>query len=465
MREELCFLGLREAGERLRDRHLSPVELTEAFLARIERLNPILHAYVTVTAERARAEARRAETEIAAGHYRGPLHGIPVALKDVIATKGIRTTACSRRLLDFVPEADATVVRRLSEAGAVLLGKLTTFEFATGGPSTDLPFPLARNPWHLDAYTGGSSTGSGVAVAASLAMAALGTDAGGSVRLPASHCAAVGLKPSFGRISKAGIFPLTQHLDHVGALTWSAEDSAIMLGALAGSDPADPTTVDEPIPDYAAAVREAGDLKGVRVGFLNSWYERDAAGSAELVAAMNGAAEVLKSLGATVEPVELSPLDDYQGCLLVIILCEAYAIFEEDLQKRPEMFGQIFRDRIMMGAFLSASDYAQALRLRKRLTESMERVLERFDCLLGAGMLSPLWLSDIKRHAMYRGRYLTAAWNLTGHPAIALRAGFSRENLPIGLQLGGRRFDEASLLRIAHRYEQASGWLAHRPRL
>jgi aspartyl-tRNA(Asn)/glutamyl-tRNA(Gln) amidotransferase subunit A len=465
MTEELCFLGLREAGQKLRERRLSPVELTEAFLTRIRRLNPILHAYVTVTAERARAEARQAETEITAGRYRGPLHGIPVALKDVIATRGIRTTACSRRLQDFVPMADATVVRRLSEAGAVLLGKLTTFEFATGGPSTDLPFPLARNPWHLDAYTGGSSTGSGVAVAASLAMATLGTDAGGSVRLPASHCGAVGLKPSFGRISKAGIFPLTKHLDHVGTFTWSVEDAAIMLAVLAGYDPADPTTIDEPVPDYAAALRQGGGLRGVRVGFLHTWYERDAAGSPELVAAMNGAAEVLTSLGATVEPVELSPLDDYQACLLVIILCEAYAIFEEDLQKRPEMFGQIFRDRIMMGAFLSAADYAHALRLRGRLRESMERVLERCDCLLGAGMLSPLWLSDIKRHAMYRGRYLTAAWNLTGHPAIALRAGFNRENLPIGLQLGGRLLDEASLLRIAHRYEQASGWLTHRPRL
>ena len=280
MTQELCFLSLREAGERLRERKLSPVELTEAFLGRIERLNPVLHAYVTVCAERARDDALRAEDEIAAGDYRGPLHGIPIALKDVIATKGIRTTACSRRLLDFVPDADATVVRRLTDAGAVLLGKLTTFEFATGGPSTDLPFPLARNPWHLDAYTGGSSTGSGVAVAAGLAMAALGTDAGGSVRLPASHCSAVGLKPSYGRVSKAGIFPLTQHLDHVGTLTWSAEDAALMLSVLAGQDRADPTTADEPVPDYALPLKQAGDLKGLRVGVIDAWYERDAEANA-----------------------------------------------------------------------------------------------------------------------------------------------------------------------------------------
>ncbi len=463
MTQELCFLSLREAGERLRERKLSPVELTEAFLGRIERLNPVLHAYVTVCAERAREDALRAEDEIAAGDYRGPLHGIPIALKDVIATKGIRTTACSRRLLDFVPDADATVVRRLTYAGAVLLGKLTTFEFATGGPSTDLPFPLARNPWHLDAYTGGSSTGSGVAVAAGLAMAALGTDAGGSVRLPASHCSAVGLKPSYGRVSKAGIFPLTQHLDHVGTLTWSAEDAALMLSVLAGQDRADPTTAGEPVPDYALPLKQAGDLKGLRVGVIDAWYERDAEANPEVRRSMKDAVDVLKSLGAKVEPIELSPLDDYQSCLLVMILSEAYANFESDLRKTPEIFGQVFRDRIMMGAFLRASDYALALRLRQRLIVEMTTAFERCDIMMTAGMLTPLWFADIKRHAMYRGRYLTAAWNITGHPAIAVRAGFSTAGLPIGLQMAGRQFDEATLLRAAHRYEQASGWLDRRP--
>jgi aspartyl-tRNA(Asn)/glutamyl-tRNA(Gln) amidotransferase subunit A len=465
MTQELCFLSLREAGERLRRRGLSPVELTEAFLDRIESLNPILHAYITVCPERARADALRAEGEIAAGDYRGPLHGIPIGLKDVIATKGIRTTACSRRLLDFVPDADATIVRRLTEAGAVLLGKLTTFEFATGGPSTDLPFPLACNPWHLDAYTGGSSTGSGVAVAAGLAMAAIGTDAGGSVRLPASHCGAVGLKPTFGRISKAGIFPLTQHLDHVGTLTWTVEDAALMLSVSAGPDPADPTAADEPVGDYSTPLRQAGDLKGTRVGLVNAWYERDARAGVDVLALMDSAVDVLRSLGAEVEPVELSPLDDYQSCLLIMILSEAYAIFESDLAKSPELFGQVFRDRITMGAFLRASDYALALRLRQRLIAGMARAFERFDVLVTAGMLTPLWLADIKRHAMYKGRYLTAAWNITGHPAIAVRAGFSSTGLPIGLQIAGRRFDEACLLRVAHRYEQASGWLGYRPQL
>jgi aspartyl-tRNA(Asn)/glutamyl-tRNA(Gln) amidotransferase subunit A len=463
--QELCLLGVREAGDRVRERTLSPVELTEAFLRRIDRLNPILHAYITVCHDRAMADARHAEHEIAAGLNRGPLHGIPIALKDVIATKGIRTTASSRRLLGFVPEADATVVRRLSDAGAVLLGKLATFEFATGGPSTDLPFPLARNPWHLDAYTGGSSTGSGVAVAAGLAMAAIGTDAGGSVRLPASHCGAVGFKPTFGRISKAGIFPLTQHLDHVGTITWTVEDAALVLAAIAGPDPVDPASVDRPVPEYSRLLRPTGDLKGVRVGLIAAWYERDAQASWEMRAAMQSAVRLLESLGADIEPIELSPLDDYQACLLVMILSEAYAIFEADLIKTPELFGQIFRDRITMGAFLRASDYALALSLRQRLIAEMRAAFTRFDVLVTAGMLTPLWLADIERHAMYKGRYLTAAWNITGHPAIAVRIGFNSAGLPLGLQIAGRRFDEGRLLRIAHIYEQATSWLECRPTL
>ncbi len=464
MTEELCFLGLREAGDKLRQRNLSPVELTEAFLRRIDRQNPILHAYVTVCSERARADALRAEREIAAGKYRGPLHGIPIALKDIIATEGIPTTACSYRLRDFVPGADATIARRLRDAGAVLLGKLATHEFAVGGPSTDLPFPLARNPRHLNAYAGGSSTGSGVAVAASLAIAAIGTDSAGSVRLPASHCGAVGLKPTFGRISKAGIFPLTEHLDHVGSLTWSVEDAAILLGVVAGRDAADPTSADQPVPNYAVALREGGDLKGVRIGLLSAWYERDARGSPDLRASMNSAVDLLRSLGAAVEPLELSPLDDYQSCLLTMILSEAYAIFESDLIKSPELFGQIFRDRVTMGAS-AGSDYALALRLRQRLAAEMTAAFEQFDVLVTAGILTPLWLAEIKRHAMYRGRFLTGPWNITGHPAVAVRTGFSRDGLPVGLQIAGHYFGESALLRIAHCYEQASGWLERRPQL
>jgi aspartyl-tRNA(Asn)/glutamyl-tRNA(Gln) amidotransferase subunit A len=388
-----------------------------------------------------------------------------VAVKDIVATAGIRTTGNSRRLIDFVPEVDAAVMQRLTAAGAVLLGKATTFELAIGGPSTDLPFALAANPWHPDAYTGGSSSGSCVAVAAGLAMAAIGTDTGGSVRNPAAHCGVIGLKPTFGRISKAGIQPLAPQLDHVGTITWAVEDAALMLGPLAGFDPADPTSADLPVPDYAASLGTMKDLAGVKIGLIDAWYSIDPVASDDIRMAMENSAKLLIELGAEVERVELSPLADYEATLLVMILSDAFALFGPDLRDTPDLFGQIFRDRVRMGAFLRASDYALALERKENLTVEMNVRFKEFDILITAGMLSSLWLKDIPKFAMFKGRYLTAPWNVTGHPAIEVRCGVSSDGLPLGLQMAAGKFEEETLLSVAHLFERAGGWLVNRQRL
>ncbi|HTS93685.1 MAG TPA: amidase, partial [Stellaceae bacterium] len=301
------FWTIAEASAALAKRDVSPVELVEACLARIEAVDAKLHSYVLVLAEEARAAAKRAEADILRGESKGPLHGIPIALKDIYETAGIRTTGHSRIKLDHVPKRDATVTRNLAKAGTILLGKLATHEFAMGGPSFDLPFPPARNPWNPANFTGGSSSGSGAAVAAGLALGAMGSDTGGSIRLPASHCGIAGIKPSYGRVSRAGIFPLSFALDHAGPMAWTARDCAFLLQAIAGPDPRDPTAADLPVPDYAAAL--GGDLRETSVGVPRTLFAADPALDPEMRAAVETAIAELGALGARVEEVPLSPLD------------------------------------------------------------------------------------------------------------------------------------------------------------
>src|SRR5205823_10057527 len=307
-------------------------ELTESRLARIERLDGKLHSFIRVLREPALAAARRAEAEIMGGNYRGPLHGIPIGLKDIYETKGVPTTGHSKILIDHVPQQDAASVRRLTDAGAIVVGKLATHEFALGGPSFDLPWPPARNPWDLSRFTGGSSSGTGAAVAAGLVLGGTGSDTGGSIRGPAAYCGLAGIKPTYGLISRAGILPLGFSLDHAGPMAWTAEDCAILLQAMAAHDPADPGSANHPIPDYRAAL--AGDVKGLRIGLIRHFYERDNEANAATHNAIDAAAKTLEGLGCSVREVTLSPLADWAACGVTIMLSEAYAIHEANLRSR-----------------------------------------------------------------------------------------------------------------------------------
>jgi aspartyl-tRNA(Asn)/glutamyl-tRNA(Gln) amidotransferase subunit A len=442
---------------------LSPVELTQACLARIEAVDRDLNAFVLVRGDEALSEARTAEAEIAAGRRRGPLHGIPIGLKDIIETADIRTTGHSRVRLDYVPRADAVVARRLREAGVVLLGKLATHEFAFGGPSFDLPFPPARNPWNLDCMPGGSSSGSAAAVAAGLCLGALGTDTGGSVRGPAALCGIAGLKPTYGLVPRTGIFPLAFSLDHCGPMTWTAEDCAMMLGVIAGHHPSDPASRTGPVPDYTKAL--TSELRGLHIGALRHfWTEDGPRPHSEQVAAMDAAIAVLRQLGATVEDVKLSSLRDYHAVALLIMLAEGFAVHQRELLARPHEFGEIFRHRMLAGAFISSPDYVQATRLRRRLALEMDAALERQDVLLSAGAFAPAPRFDqVPKFSLFEQPNLTTPANVTGLPALAVCCGFTADGLPLSLQLIGRRWDEATVLRAGHAYEQATPWRGRRP--
>jgi aspartyl-tRNA(Asn)/glutamyl-tRNA(Gln) amidotransferase subunit A len=349
------FLTIAEAGALIGKRELSPVELTESRLSRIERLDGKLHSFIRVLREPAVAAARVAEAEIMAGKRRGPLHGIPIGLKDIYETKGVPTTGHSKILIDHVPQQDATSVRRLTDAGAIVVGKLATHEFALGGPSFDLPWPPARNPWDTSRFTGGSSSGTGAAVAAGLVLGGTGSDTGGSIRGPAAFCGLAGLKPSYGRISRAGILPLAFSLDHAGPMAWTAEDCAIMLQAMAGPDPADPASADRPVPDYRAAL--SGDVKGLRIGLIRHFYENDNPADEATRQGIAAAVKVFEDLGCSVRELRLSPLAEWAACGVMIMLSEAYAIHQATLRERFGDYGEMFRDRMALAALVSAASW------------------------------------------------------------------------------------------------------------
>jgi aspartyl-tRNA(Asn)/glutamyl-tRNA(Gln) amidotransferase subunit A len=450
-----------EAAALLKAGELSPVELTNSCLNRIDRLDFTLRAFVRVLAPQALKAAREAEAEIAAGNYRGPLHGIPIGLKDIIDVAGVPTTAHSHLLLDNIAGSDATVTRRLRDAGAVILGKLATHEFAMGGPSFDLPWPPARNPWNTMHFTGGSSSGSGAAIAAGLCLGALGTDTGGSIRLPAAFCGIAGLKPTYGRVSRAGVIPLSYSLDHVGPMTWTVEDNLLMLQVLAGADPADPASVDAPVPDYTTAL--APDLRGLRVGIVTSLMT-EAATQTEVVNAVTAAASRLGALGAIVDEAKLPSLRDFGDCGLVIMLGEAAALHGKDLRERPEKYGEILRDRLMLGALLTAADYVEATRMRRELVARFNQLMTRFDVLVTASapMTAPR-LTGVPKFMLFEAPPITMPFNVVGAPALSICCGFGVNGLPIGLQIVGRPFEEATVYRVAHAYEAATGSRSQRP--
>ena len=465
MSAELAWLGLAEAADLIRRRSLSPVELTRALIERIERLDPGINAFLRFTPEAALADARAAEGEIAAGRHRGPLHGVPYALKDIIDFAGLPTTAHSKILIDNRAAEDAFVTARLRAAGGVHLGKLSTHEFAIGGPSFDLPWPPARNPWNRDYFPGGSSSGSGAGLAAGFFAAALGTDTGGSIRNPASMCGIVGLKPTYGRVSRRGVVPLAQSLDHVGPMTRTVRDNAVLLQAIAGWDPEDPGSADEPVDDYLATI-DAG-VRGLRIGFVRHFYAEDLVADPEQIAAIEASLGVWRSAGARIEEIRLPSLQVWNAPTRVIIAAEAYAVHERWLRERPQDYGRRGRERLLQGAFLRAADYIQAQRQRSHLTRVLAEAMREVDALVTVSSCDPApRLDDDAELARRYERQARMPFNLTGYPALVIPAGFTRaDRLPLSLQLVGHPFEEATLYRVAQIYEAATGWVNQRPPL
>ena len=464
MSEELHHLTIARGSSLIRAGALSPVAWTEHLLARIAALDPVLDSFVRVTGERALAQARAAEDEIARGQYRGPLHGVPYAAKDIYDTGGIATTGGSRLGQFRVPERDASAVSRLGKAGAVLLGKLTTHEFAYGGPSFDLPRPPARNPWDARRFSGGSSSGSGAAVAAGLVPAALGSDTAGSIRQPAAFCGVAGMKPTPGLVSRAGVLPFSQSTDTCGPLAWTVEDCAIVLGALAGFDPDDPQSADAAVPDFRAALD--GDIRGTRIGVVRHFHQRDRKADPAIVRALDDALAVLAGLGAEIEDVTLSALDDFAACLWVITCAEMGAVHGAGLRARAGDFGENFRYRTVPGAAISAVDYVQAQRHRQALIAEVARAFDRFDALVTATVPTPAPLfEDVSLVSAFASRGINHAFSAAAVPALAVCCGFTNRGLPLSLTVAGRAFDDAGVLKIGHAYETACPWRERRPRI
>jgi len=435
--------------------------LTQAALDRITALDPRLHAFIRVLDAEALAAARQCDRERASGLGRGPLHGIPVALKDIIDVAGVPTTAHSRLMADHVATDDSGVAERLKAAGMVILGKLSLHEFARGAPTDELPWPNAINPWNPAHACGGSSSGAGVAVAAGLVAMAVGTDTGGSVRYPAACTGVVGLKPTYGTISRRGVFPLSFSLDHVGPVTRTVEDAALALQVLAGHDPGDPGSARLAQTDFTARLGE--DVRGRRIGVARL-YMGESGIDAETTAAVERAAQALAQLGAEVEDVVLPPRALFDAATWTLILAEGFAIHRDMLARRGADYGRTARERLSIGALVSGADVVQAQRHRRVLTEQMSAVLASYDailCATAAGVPPPL--AKVDDGPWRRTHPITAPFNLTGHPAIAVPAGFNEAGLPLSIQLVGKTFDEATLLSIAHAYEQAHDWHRKHP--
>src|ERR687887_1764309 len=460
---ELAFLTIAEASALIKARQLSPVEYVETLITRTETFDPQLHAYITPTFDLARQQAKQAEHEIAAGTYRGPLHGMPFALKDIYDTKGIRTSGHSKVCLNRIPDADATTTGKLYEAGAILMGKLATHEFAHGGPSFELPWPPARNPWHLAHFTGGSSSGSGAAVAAGLVPMALGSDTGGSIRGPASLCGVVGLMPTFGLVSRAGVIPNSYTFDHCGPLARSVEDCAIVMQAIAGFDPGDAGSIKRDIPDYRAALRK--DLRGLRIGVLRHHWEEDLPASEDVRQAMEEALHVLKSLGAEIEDCHVRSLQHYFDIKVIIAETEIFSIHQPDLIARPGDFGADFRARALPAVLFTANDYVQAMREHPRMVAEMASLYQRYDAFVTAGQGEAPRLEAHRSLAFWQRPNLFTASNVTSQPALETCNGFGTHGLPLGMQVLGRPFDEVTVLRIGHAYQQATGWHHQHPQL
>lgn len=462
----LVYASAADLAARIRARELSSADIVEDLLTRVDRCRS-LNAFITVTADVARAQARDADREIAAGRYRGPLHGIPVTLKDLIDTRGIRTTCGSRIRAEYVPSEDATVTTRLRAAGAVLLGKTALHEFAYGVTTNNPHFGATRNPWDPDRIPGGSSGGSGAAVAAGLGPVSIGTDTGGSIRIPAGLCGVVGLKPAFGRVSRYGVFPLSWSLDHVGPLTRTVEDAAHVLQAIAGPDAQDPSTLGQDRPDFTEALHRS--VTGLRVGVVGDELHREM--TDDVRGAFQEALRVLGTLGVHVEDVALPHAAEATIAQTAIIMSESASVHERWLRERPEDYGGEIRARLRRGQFFAATQYLRAQRTRALVVREVGDLLRRYAALVlpTTPCVAPLITQDtvvIENHTRdVRGALtrLTRFANFTGLPAISVPCGAGVDGMPVGLQIVGRPMDEATVLALAHAYEQATPWHGLRP--
>ena len=457
------FLSVAELSRLMEAKELSPVEVTEAYLRRIDELNFKFNSYLTVCRRQAIEQAHQAETAIIRGDYLGPMHGIPVAVKDQIWTQGVRTTNGSRILADFIPQNDATVVANLKQAGAILLGKTNLTEFAIGGSERYGP---NRNPWHLDMSTGGSSSGSGSATAAFLCATSLGEDTGGSVRRPAAWCGLAGLRPSWGRVSRYGVMPGSWSMDQVGPISRTVEDAAITLGAIAGYDPKDPYSRDVPVPDYRRALDV--DLKGIRVGAIKEMIHNEIV-DCEVRDAVIKAGSVLADLGATVEEVSL-PLTPHVGTITdALTQVESAATYRDWIKDRRHDFGHANQIEILAGSIIPAQAYYKAQKLRDLVRRQIQEAQESYDVLIlpTSKSCAPRLEDDpvitSKEMVVAMTLVMTRPFNLANAPAVSINCGFNSQGLPVGLQIGGRPFEEETVLKVAHAYEQNTPWHTMRP--
>jgi aspartyl-tRNA(Asn)/glutamyl-tRNA(Gln) amidotransferase subunit A len=452
--QDILALDVVGLAAKLKARELSPVEVTDAYLDRIAATEKRLCAYITVTAELARESARRAEREIAGGRWRGTFHGVPVALKDLCCTAGILTTSASKVLADHVPDCDATVWARLAAQGAVLLGKLNMHEFACGG-TAKTAWGTTLNPYDPARIPGGSSSGSAAAIVARSAAATLGSDTGGSIRIPAAFCGCVGLKQTYSRVSRYGVLPLSDSLDHVGPITRSVRDAAAMLQVIAGHDPDDPTSSAEPVPDYSAALGR--DLKGVRVGVIR---ELNQGLTDEVARSLEAAMRTLAGLGAIVDEVSLPSVEESGAVAMNIMYAEALEYHESWFVQRVQDYGRGVRKMLEAATVLPATAYVRANRARARVIADAMRALEGRDVLATpACAMAPMTIAEARESKIGLAQLIrhTAPFNVTGQPALAIPTGVSAAGAPLAMQIVGRPFDEAAVIRVGDAYERARG--------
>jgi aspartyl-tRNA(Asn)/glutamyl-tRNA(Gln) amidotransferase subunit A len=458
----MSTLTIAEAAKQIAAKQLSPVELAKTQLERIRRLDPQLHAFLLVTEERALADAKAAEARQMSGSLRGPLDGIPIAHKDSYCTAGVRTTAHSKLLENNVPAEDAHTVKKWADAGVVLLGKLATHEFAFGGPSFDLPWPPARNPWNTEHFTAGSSSGTGAAVAAGLILGGTGSDTGGSIRGPAALCGIAGIKPTYGLSSRRGILPLAFTLDHAGPMAWTAEDCALLLQGMAGHDPLDPASVDRPVPNFTADLGKG--VKGLRIGVVRHLFETDHRASDATRKGIDAALDFFRQEGAEVRDITLSPAADYHAVGYLLMITEAFTLHGPWMRKHFHDYGELFRDRVALAATVSGPDIVQATRRRRVLCQEMATAMAGLDIIVSASQPGEApKIADLPKWVNMEKPSFTMPFNVTGFPAISICTGFGEGGLPLSIQLAGKPFSEPMLFRAAHAYETATPWRSKRP--
>ena len=464
---EICYMGAGDLSKLVQSKEISPVEIIEAHLTRIDATEPVLNSFITLLADQARKSARQAEKDIQAGRYKGPLHGIPVALKDLYNTGGVRTTSGCRIFDTFIPTEDCTVAAKFHQAGAILLGKLNMHQFAYGPTGENPDYGHMHNPWNPDMVTGGSSGGSGSAAAAGQCTITTGSDTGGSIRIPAALCGIVGLKPTYGLVSRYGLSALSWSLDHPGPMTRTVEDTAITMNVIAGHDPKDVASAKVDIPDYTSAL--TGDVKGLRIGIVKEYFEAPL--DPQVRKAVMDAISLLESMGAEIKEVSYPMFNQSQAISSTVLMAEATAYHRDLLEKDGHQLYEPVRQRLEAGLFISAAEYLRAQQARSIFDQQGRRLLDEVDLL--AGPTEPVTAPEILASKVMTGEQevgvvgaltqYTRPYNINGFPAISVPCGFSDDGMPIGLQLAGRPFDELTVLRAAHAYEQANDWHTRRP--